>query len=78
MQIFGVPLVACIFIFIAAAVGVYLVIKPQEYKDELSQHENVVSRWPRWLVRALGLVLIVFAGCLLYLFSSSKIHMSVL
>src|ERR1700747_2908368 len=36
MEIFGVPLLACIFIGIAACVGVYLLTKPQEYKDELS------------------------------------------
>jgi H+/Cl- antiporter ClcA len=71
MEIFGVPLLACIFICIAACVGGYLLTKPQEYKDELSQFEDVISKWPRWLVRILGLFLIVFAGCLFYLFSRS-------
>jgi hypothetical protein len=36
MEIFGVPLLACIFICIAACVVGYLLTKPQEYKDELS------------------------------------------
>ena len=78
MEIFGVPLLACFFTGIFVCVGGYLVIKPQAYKEELSQFENMISKWPRWLIRALGLVLIVFAGCLFYLFASGKIRMRVL
>lgn len=73
-MILGVPLLACIFLCIFVCLGTYLLIKPQAYKDELPQSEDMISKWPRWLVRVLGLFFIVFAGCLFYLFSSSKIH----
>jgi hypothetical protein len=44
MEIFGVPLLACIFLCIFVCLGGYLLIKPQEYQDELSQFEDVISK----------------------------------
>ena len=71
MEILGVPVLALIFICIAVCVGGYLLTKPQEYKDELSQFEDVISKWPSWLVRVLGIFLIVFAGSFFYMLSRS-------
>jgi hypothetical protein len=47
MEIFGVPLLAFIFICIAACVGGYLLTKPQEYKDELWLRLKDRLRYPR-------------------------------
>jgi hypothetical protein len=71
MKIFGVPSLAFIFICIFVCMGGYLAVKPQEYKDDLAQHEDVISKSPRWAIRILGLFLIVFAASLFYLISKS-------
>ena len=71
MNIFGVPLLGFIFICIFVCMGGYLAVKPQEYKNDLAQYEDVISRSPRWAIRVLGLFLIVFAAGLFYLISRS-------
>jgi hypothetical protein len=52
-----------LFVFL----GVYRAVKPQEYKNDLAQYEDVISRSPRWAIRVLGLFLIVLAAGLFYL-----------
>ena len=71
MNIFGVPLLVFIFICIFVCMGGYFAVKPQEYKNDLAQYEDVISRSPRWAIRVLGLFLIVFAAGLFYLISRS-------
>jgi hypothetical protein len=71
VNILGVPLLGFIFICIFVCMGVYLAIKPQEYKNDLAQYEDVISRSPRWAIRVLGLFMIAFAAGLFYLISKS-------
>jgi hypothetical protein len=54
--------------------GGYLILRPQEYKGELWRSgDNVISRFPRWAVRILGVFLIVMALGVSYLaLKSSK------
>jgi hypothetical protein len=47
--------------------GTYLILKPQRYKDELKEYEDVISRFPRWAIRILGAFLIAFAVGVSYL-----------
>jgi uncharacterized protein involved in exopolysaccharide biosynthesis len=52
---------------IFAWVGSNLILCPQQYKDELSRSgDDVISRFPRWAVRILGVFTIVFGLGLLY------------
>lgn len=53
---------------IAVWTGGYLVFKPQRYKDELATFENLISGFPRWAVRILGVFIIATAICVSYLF----------
>jgi hypothetical protein len=54
--------------------GGYLILRPQEYKSELWRSgDNVISRFPPWAVRILGVFLIVMALGVSYLaLKSSK------
>ena len=55
-------------------VGGYLIFRPQKYKDELrSSGDDVISRFPPWAVRILGIFIIVLALGVSYLaLTSSK------
>jgi uncharacterized protein involved in exopolysaccharide biosynthesis len=53
---------------LAVWTGSYLIFKPQQYKDELATFENIISRFPRWAVRILGVFVIVVAITVSYLF----------
>jgi len=64
-------LLAFIFICIFVCVSGYLAVKPQEYKDDLAQYVDVISKSPGWTIRFLRLFLIVFATGLFYLISKS-------
>jgi hypothetical protein len=51
-----------------AWVGGYLILRPQQYKDELRRSgDDVISRFPRWAVRTLGGFITVFGLGMLYL-----------
>jgi hypothetical protein len=61
---------APVLIIIAAFAwtGGYLVLRPKQYKNELEDHgEDLISRFPQWAVRVLGVFLIVFALEITYL-----------
>ena len=47
--------------------GAYLILKPQAYKDELKEFEDVISRFPRWAIRILGAFIIAVAIGVSYL-----------
>jgi uncharacterized protein YjeT (DUF2065 family) len=55
-------------------VGSNLILRPHQYKDELWRTgDDVISRFPSWAVRILGLFTIIFGLGILYLaFRSSK------
>jgi uncharacterized protein YjeT (DUF2065 family) len=57
-----------------AWMGGYPILRPQQYKDELWRSgDDVISRFPRWVVRILGIFIIVFGLGMLYLaFRSTK------
>ncbi len=59
--VFIIPAGICIY------TGAYLILKPQAYKDELKEFEDVISRFPRWAIRILGAFLIAFAVGVSYL-----------
>jgi uncharacterized protein YjeT (DUF2065 family) len=53
---------------VSARVGGYLILRPQQYKDELWRSgDDVISRFPGWAVRILGVFIIVFGLGMLYL-----------
>ena len=54
--------------------GGYLIFRTQQYKDELWRSgDDVISRFPRWAVRILGVFVIVVALVVSYLaLTSSK------
>lgn len=57
---------------VGIALGVYLILKPREYKDDLTRSgDDVLSRFPRWAIRILGVFLIVLSLSLSYLFLNS-------
>ncbi len=68
MKDFGVLILTGIFLF----VGSYLVLRPQQYKDELKGFEHVISRFPRWAVRILGVFIIAVAIGVFYLFLTTS------
>jgi uncharacterized protein YjeT (DUF2065 family) len=39
---------------ISLCVGSYLIIRPQQYRDELREFDHVISRLPGWAIRILG------------------------
>ena len=48
-------------------VGGYLIFRTQQYKDELWRSgDDVISRFPRWAVRILGVFVIVVALIISY------------
>ena len=58
-------------ILIVTVVGVllggYLIVRPAEYKAGLRESgENPISRSPSWVVRILGLLLILIVVCVTY------------
>jgi uncharacterized protein involved in exopolysaccharide biosynthesis len=48
--------------------GSYLILRPQQYKDELKGFESVISRFPRWSIRILGVFIITAGITVFYLF----------
>jgi uncharacterized protein YjeT (DUF2065 family) len=67
MKNVGVPLLVGIFV----CVGGYLLLRPQRYKDELAQFEHVISRFPSWAIRILGVFIMVVGIGVFYLFLRS-------
>ncbi len=63
MKNLGVLMLTVIFL----CVGSYLILKPQQYKDELASFENIISRFPRWAIRILGVFIIAVGVCVFYL-----------
>jgi hypothetical protein len=63
-------IIAAVFVW----AGGYLILRPRLYKDELrSSGDNVISRFPRWAVRILGVFIIMVALGVSYLaLTSSK------
>jgi uncharacterized protein involved in exopolysaccharide biosynthesis len=48
--------------------GGYLILRPSAYKSELRAYgDHVISRFPSWAVRILGIFIIVFALGVTYL-----------
>ena len=68
MKDFGVLILTGIFLF----VGSYLVLRPQQYKDELKAFGHVISRFPRWAIRILGDFIIAVAIGVFYLFLTTS------
>jgi uncharacterized protein YjeT (DUF2065 family) len=64
MKDFGVLMLTGIFLF----VGIYLILRPKQYKDELRRFEDVISRFPRWAIRILGVFIIAVGLGVFYLF----------
>jgi uncharacterized protein YjeT (DUF2065 family) len=70
MKDFGVVLILA---GISLWVGSYLILRPQQYKDELEGYdENVISRFPRWSIRILGVFIIAVGLGVFYLFLTSS------
>jgi uncharacterized protein YjeT (DUF2065 family) len=63
MKNFGVPILTGI----SLCVGSYLILRPQQYKDELEGFEDIISRSPRWAIRILGAFIIAVGICVFYL-----------
>jgi len=63
-------LITVVFVWL----GGYLILRPQEYNDELwKSGDDVISRFPRWSIRILGVFLIVVAlGVSYLLLTASK------
>ena len=57
-----------ILAFIGAAVGGYLVVRPQAYKDEMAGLGHLFGSFPTWAIRILGVFLIAFVAGVSYLF----------
>jgi hypothetical protein len=68
MKDFGVFILAGIFL----CVGGYLILRPQQYKDELEGSDHVISRLPRWAIRILGVFIIATGISVFYLFWTSS------
>jgi uncharacterized protein YjeT (DUF2065 family) len=64
MKDFGVLILTGIFL----CVGSYLILRPQQYKDELEGFEDIISRFPRWAIRLLGVFNIAVGIGVFYLF----------
>ena len=52
---------------ICVCVGTYLILRPQQYIDELKGFERIISSSPRWAIRILGVVIIAVGIGVLYL-----------
>jgi uncharacterized protein YjeT (DUF2065 family) len=64
---------ALILTGIFVCVGSYLILKPQQYKDELEGYdEGVISKSPRWAIRILGVFIIAVGIGVFYLFLKSS------
>ncbi len=64
MKNYGVLILTGIFLY----VGSYLILRPQQYKDELDEFgEDVISRFPRWTVRIVGVFIITIGIGVCYL-----------
>jgi uncharacterized protein YjeT (DUF2065 family) len=68
MKDFGVLMLTGIFL----CVGSYLILRPQQYKDELEGFEAVISRFPRWAIRILGGFIIAVGIGVFYLFLTAS------
>jgi hypothetical protein len=53
---------------IVVYLGGYLVLRPQQYRDELGRFEGVISRSPRWAIRMVEIFIIVAGLAFSYLF----------
>lgn len=53
---------------ICICLGIYLIVRPQQYKEELEDFEDVISRSPRWAIRLLGVFTIAVGIGVFYLF----------
>ena len=69
MKDFGVLL---ILTGVYLCVGSYLIFRPQKYKDELGELEDVISRFPRWAIRILGVFIIAVGIGVFYLFLTAS------
>ena len=67
MKDFGVLILTVIFL----CVGGYLIVRPQQYKDELEGFNHVISRFPPWAIRILGVFIIAVGIGVFYLFLTS-------
>lgn len=61
-----------VFPGIAVALGAYLILKPEAYKNEMERLGHLFGEWPPWMLRLLGVFLVVFAAGITYLFLASK------
>jgi uncharacterized protein YjeT (DUF2065 family) len=64
MKNFGVLILAVIFL----CMGIYLIVRPQQYRDELREFDDgTISRSPRWAIRLLGVFIIAVGIGVFYL-----------
>jgi len=60
------------FPVLAALLGGYLILRARAYKNEMSELNHLFGQWPVWLIRTLGVVLVVFGLGLAYLFFTRR------
>ena len=57
---------------ISLCVGSYLILRPQQYKNELEGFEDIISRSSRWAIRILGVFIITVGIVVCYLFLTAS------